>query len=352
MANTTSYYEKLAFEQSLESSGNFLSGWQSENPFLNDLFTAVRERTSHMNYHRYLYFDEDESLLTEISDLHVALDGLSPQHILCGSGSTALIFAFLTYLKHLNITKVYYIPPIYFTVYDALERYGIEMIAVSGLQPFEVGFSMNLPKVERSVLLLSDPVWYTGVSLTADVIDELKIWQEKTSSRIFIDGSLQYLSWDGSSTERTAGFNHDLTFRLLCPTKQLAANGYRFAYMLTPDADYQKLSWIYSNIHGSASVESIAFAYESIPLLAKRERSELLINYVKNRYERLINQRVIESVIKPDCGYFMFGKTNLTVSKDQAVVNGKFFDQNNFPGYFKINLLSPSLSIIDGQVDI
>jgi aspartate/methionine/tyrosine aminotransferase len=348
MANTSPYYEKLAFEQTLESSGNFLSGWQSENPFIDGLFSAVQRRASQMDYRRYLYFDEDESLLTRISDLQFSLDGVRPQRILCGSGSTALIFAFLTYLKHLNITKVYYIPPIYFTVYDALERYGIELIPVSILQPFEEGFSMSLPYGEKSVMLLSNPVWYTGVSLPDNIIDDLKNWQNSTSSFIFIDGSLEYLSWDGSSVEKTSRFDPSFTFRLLCPSKQLAANGYRFAYMLTPNEDYRKLSWIYSNIHGSASVESVAFAYESISLLLKRDPRRLLIDFVKNRYERLMTDRIIESVIKPDCGYFMFGKVNLKISADQAVVDGKFFNQKNFPGYSKINLLSPSLSAING----
>jgi aspartate/methionine/tyrosine aminotransferase len=346
MSKINQQYEKLTFEQEIGQSGNMLSGWQCQNPFVEELLTAVRNRSSKMDYKRYMYFDEDEKLLTKISTLHKKLDGVQPSCVLCGSGSTALLFTFITHLKNLGIKKVFYISPIYFTMLPALQRYGIQTKCVSQYHPYEKEFELNLPEGKQSVLLLSDPTWYSGTAISSEIMKELIEWQNRTSSYIFVDGSMQYLSWNKKTNEASSKLNPSLTFRLLCPTKQLAVNGFRFSYLLFPESHYRKLAWTYANIYGSASVESIAFAYESILRLSNRKISERLINLSIERHSQLRQNKIIESEINPDCGYFVFEKIKKIIPEKHLVVNGNYFGQNNFKDYTKINLLSPSLNIL------
>lgn len=345
--NINEQYEKLAFEQEIRESGNILSGWQCENPFVDELLKAVKNKSSKMNYKRYMYFDEDDKLQNKIMTLHKNLDGVQPSCVICGSGSTALIFAFITHLKNLDVKKVFYISPIYFTMLPALQRYGIHSERVSQFHPYEKEFELNLPEDKQSVLLLSDPTWYSGTSISQEIMKELIEWQNKTSSYIFVDGSMQYLSWNKKTNEASSKLNSSLTFRLLCPTKQLAINGFRFAYLILPESHYRKLAWTYANIYGSASVESIAFAYESILRLSKRKISEKLINLTIERHSYLRQKKIIESEINPNCGYFVFEKIKKVIQEKHLVVNGKYFGQNNLPDYTKINLLSPSLHLLD-----
>ncbi len=248
MSKINQQYEKLTFEQEIGQSGNMLSGWQCQNPFVEELLTAVRNRSSKMDYKRYMYFDEDEKLLTKISTLHKKLDGVQPSCVLCGSGSTALLFTFITHLKNLGIKKVFYISPIYFTMLPALQRYGIQTKCVSQYHPYEKEFELNLPEGKQSVLLLSDPTWYSGTAISSEIMKELIEWQNRTSSYIFVDGSMQYLSWNKKTNEASSKLNPSLTFRLLCPTKQLAVNGFRFSYLLFPESHYRKLAWTYANM--------------------------------------------------------------------------------------------------------
>lgn len=347
MSSIIQQYEKLTFEQEAGDSGNMVSGWQCDNPFVDDFLLQVRRRSAKMNYKRYLYFDEDEKLLNKISNLHLKLDGKTPENVLCGSGSTALLFAFITHLKNLGVKKVFFIPPIYFTIIPALQRYDIKVEAVANLQPYEKGFELNLPKEKNSFLLISDPIWYSGTKMSFDLMQEIIQWQQKTSSFIFVDGSMQYLSWDKKTEESSSKLNPSLTFRLLCPTKQLAVNGFRFSYLLIPELHYRKLAWTYANIYGAASAESIAFAYESIKQLSNRKLSQRLLNLAIERHSTLRAKGIIESDIVPNCGYFVFEKINKKLPKKHLAVNGSYFDQKNFPAYTKINLLSPSINLLE-----
>ncbi len=346
MSKINQQYEKLTFEQEIGRSGDILSGWQCNNPFSTEFISNVRNRSLKMDYRRYVYLDEEDRLLNRISGLHKKLDGVQPESIICGSGSTALLFAFVTHLKNLGIKKIFYVPPIYYTILPALERYGILAEPVSTSQPYELSFKMTLPKRRNSVLFISDPTWYSGTSISNETIKQLIRWQNETSSYIFVDGSMQYLSWSGKVGEDSSMLDPSLTFRLICPSKQLAINGFRFSYLLLPNLHYQKLAWAYANIYGAASVESVAFAYEAIKILSKRKMSTQLVKLAIERHSKLREQKIIESKINPDSGYFVFEKINKVIPKKHIVMNGRFFEQANFPGYTKINLLSPSIRLI------
>jgi len=338
-------YESLAFDLDDGDKGNFFGGWQCNSPYTEPLFTRVRERTVHVDYGKYTYFDDELELSTKITAVHAAFDGTPPEYVFCGSGSTSLLYGMAAYLNRIGVREVYFLPPMYFTLRIAFDGFGIATIPVSERQSFETGFQMRLPE-KKSVLILIDPIWYIGCPVPARVIDEIKIWQQKTGSMVMVDGSLQYMDWAHSRFETTARLDPSLTFRLICPSKQLASHGYRFSYVLVPLSQKQKFAWTYTNIYGSANADSVAFGHEAIAAIADRTIPDQLMQLVGERHRVLRKRKVIESLFQPSSGYFVFEKINLPLPKGYIKVGGKYFDQENYPDYSKINLLSPSISIL------
>lgn len=344
--NINAVYENLAFDLSDGDSGAFISGWQCDNKYINDFIDSVRRRSFDFEYHRYIYFDEDEILSKKILDLHELFDGIRPQGVLCASGSTPILYSFVSYLKKLGVDQIYYIPPIYFTLHVAFELYGIKAISLSQKQPFEKNFCFNLPQEKTIVLFLTDPIWYTGTKFSEDSMVEISKWQEKTSSLVFVDGSLQYLPWNFRLKEYSSMLNSDYTFRLICPTKQLSIHGYRFSYLILPSSHQRGFAWTYANISGPTSVDSIIFAHESIGAIKNRNIPDRLMREVVKRYKYLRHHNVIESEHVPECGYFVFEKINIPLPDKSIVMDQKYFDLNGYKGYVKINLLSPSINIL------
>jgi aspartate/methionine/tyrosine aminotransferase len=246
----------------------------------------------------------------------------------------------------MGVTKVYYIPPLYITLHTALDRYGIRMKAVTSKQPYEADFSINLPDVNNTILLLTDPVWYSGTAINQQVINDIATWQSSTKSLIFIDGSFQYMPWVGSRFEATSQLDPSLTFRLVCPSKQLCIHGYRFSYLLVPESHSRKLAWTYTSVFGPAPVDSIAFAHEAIIAIRDGLIPKQLMNIVSSRYTYMINCGDIISTFLPNCGYFVFAKIQRALPPGYICIDGPYFAQDSYPGYVKLNLLSPHLNII------
>lgn len=346
-ARLNCHYERLAFELNDGDKGRFLSGWQCLNQHAEELVARVRARTASLDPVGYSYFDDERGLVAEILTLHETIDGRRPPHAFCGSGSTSLLFGFANYLRSIGVTEVYCLPPVYFTLQIALDRFGIRTVDISDLHPFEEDFQVQLPDVKQSVLIITDPVWYAGVPLTRAVVDAIAAWQRETSSLVFVDGSLQYLCWNGSKDEATARLEPSLTFRLLCPSKQVSIHGYRFAYVLVPNEHKQGFAWTYTNMMGPTNVASIAFAYEAIAALKTGEIPRRLIADASASHRRLRAKKAISSPFDPQCGYFVFEKIDVPLPEGYLVVDGRYFQQPRFPRHVKINLLSPSISLID-----
>lgn len=345
-ASLNEHYERLAFELNDGDKGNFLSGWQCVNPFVSSFFATVKKRAERFDYARYTYFDEHVDLATSIIGMHAKFDVTPPQSVMCGSGTTSLLFTFVTYLQSIGTKRIYYIPPLYITLYSALDRYGIEAVPVSTAQPFEPTFALNLPETRNSTLLLTDPVWYAGISVSPAIMNEIVEWQRRTSSLVFVDGSLQYLRWDGTLSEASARLDPALTFRLICPAKQLSSHGYRFSYILLPQSHNRRMIWAYTNIFGPACVDSIAFGHEAVAAISNRRIPQELMSLASKRHAFLRENRIIESELTPHCGYFVFERIRAPLPEGYVMVDGKFFDQKNYPDHIKINLLSPSLKLI------
>lgn len=326
--------------------GNFLFGWQCENPFAHELIARTAERSSGLNRVQYSYLEEDAELVEKIRGLHEALDGIRPIDAFCGAGATALLVTFAAHLRSEGVEEIYFIPPIYFSLHFAMRLFGIRARPVSSRHAFEPGFTMSLPE-KRTHMVLTDPVWYAGLPVPLPAIEEIGRWQARTGSSVLIDGSFQYMPWNGAVHEATARLDPSRTIRLISPSKSLCIAGYRFAYLLMPSFLRPKISNTYTNIYASASVDTIAFGHEAIDAMAARELTNKLVEIIRRRHNKLRRDRKTESVLSATCGYFVFEKLVQDLPSYYVQMGGEFFDQTRYPGYTRINLLSPSFHLLE-----
>jgi hypothetical protein len=98
---------------------------------------------------------------------------------------------------------------------------------------------------------------------------------------------------------------------------------------------------------GPANVASIAFAYEALHALETGEIPRSLVASVSDAHKRLRAKKAISSPFDPTCGYFVFEQINVPLPKDYLVVDGRYFEQPRYPTHVKINLLSPSMPLLD-----
>src|ERR1043165_84480 len=125
--------------------GDFLFGWQSINPFAEELLAAVKHRAKGIDYTKYSYMESDALLANEVIDLHNNLDRVRPIAAFCAaSGGASILFAFSYWLARNEIKEIYYIPPIYFTLINGLRQFGIRARALTGYHSFEKEFQLSL----------------------------------------------------------------------------------------------------------------------------------------------------------------------------------------------------------------
>lgn len=340
-------HEDLEIKFGDVNDGDFLFGWQSINPFAEELLAAVQDRAKGTDYTKYSYMESDRVLADEVLDLHSTLDGIKPDAAFCAaSGGTSVLFAFSYWLARGDIKEVFYFPPIYFTLLNGLRLFGIHARALSGYHCFEKEFRLDLPP-KRIVLILADPVWYTGIPVPESVIKEVAQWQQKTGSTVFVDGSFQYMRWDNRICEPTASLDPLRTIRLVSPTKSLVVHGYRFAYALLPKASKETFANSYANIAGPSSANNIAFAYEAVHAMRDRKLTEQLMARAASRHANLRRSRRIESPLTPMAGYFVFEKINVPLPEESLRMEGSYFGQPRFPQHARFNLLSTKYHLLE-----
>lgn len=339
-------YRNLAFELGDGGQGDFLSGWQCVNPLAVEFTKRVKARSATLNHARYAYFDERSDLVLAILEHHRLVDTKAPEAAVLGSGTTALLTAFVAFLGELGVRRVFAVDPLFLALQLALRRFRIDLEVSSELQPFERGFTLNLPQERGAVLLLTDPIWYTGLAIPEDTILAIRDWQEEYDGLVFVDGSLQYMSWGGENAERTSCLDPQRTFRLVCPAKQLAIHGYRFSYILLPAKWEQSFSWIYTNTIGPASVDSIAFGLEAVSAIRDSTLPKRVASIASSRHQFLRQERRITAEWNPDRGYFVFEKILKSLPSDTLLLGPEYFGLDGHEGFAKINLLSPSLRVL------
>ena len=326
--------------------GDFLSGWQCVNLWAEVIDGAISSARQGLPGNRYYYLEDDEHSLELINRLHLEWDNLRPPALVLSMGSTPILFAFCAHLRATGIEEVFYVPPLYFSLHAALRLLGLRSRPISGKHGFEVDFEPVLPD-RRCVLILCDPVWYAGVSLSAAFIERLRDWQAATGSLIFVDGSFQYMRWDGSTFERTSMLDPGATVRLICPTKALAAHGYRFAYAIVPAAMRMGLAHENTRMHGSSSMDSIAMARVAPRLLRERTITSGLMRGAAEAHKRHRAEGNISAPWSPEAGYFSFEKLRPGKREEMLLMGQEYFEQTAFPDFVRINLLSPSLASLD-----
>jgi histidinol-phosphate/aromatic aminotransferase/cobyric acid decarboxylase-like protein len=319
----------------------FLSDWNGDHPFVERYLgpELLEFKLTKPLPSRYIYFDDEHSVLEAVSALHGKLEGLkvSRQNVAAGPGSSSLLVAFSLWLLQQRYEEVYYVPPLYHTLHYFLRLLGLRLRPVSGKHAFEPGAVLNLPP-KRTMLLLCDPVWYAGRSVPAEKMAAIAEWQRRTNSLIFIDGSFQYMQWNGDRREQTAALDPEATFRLICPTKSLAIPFFRFAYLLHPARFHDEFLFLYESIVGGANISDLAFARRSLEVLSAEEGNRALTDFLRETYERLSRERLIQTEIPPECGYFVFAAPEAELLGG-VTMDQDYFEQRNYPGYVRINLM-------------
>lgn len=339
-------HSRLELDHADGDAGRFLSGWQCENSWAEELAQKVYAERNTIRGDEYQYIEEDEPILESLRAFHVKIDGTLTQNILPALSSTQLLFAYCMHLQSIGVAEVFYIPPLYYTFHAALQLFGIRARPISARHAYEVGFTLNLPN-RRSILLLSDPTWYSGTAITATTIEKLGKWQQETSSQIFVDGSFQYMRWSAGENEPTSKLAPELTARIICPTKILAMHSYRFAYLLAPPLLCRSMASKISVVGGSSPGESIALGRVAAREMLQGAIPRRLIEEIKKRHADLRARERIRCEWMPSSGYFVFEQLVGSVSISTPLMDGSYFEQPRFPDHRRINLLSPSISLLD-----
>ena len=321
----------------------FLSDWNGTHPFMADfLGPSLAGFGKDVVAGDYIYLEELPAITQAIIRFHRSLESLDIQsaNILAGAGSSSLLAAFALWLSNQGIQKIYYLPPLYHTFHYFLSLLKINAIPVSPKQAFESGFSMSLPD-ESTFLALCDPIWYAGKHVRETVINAISLWQERTGSLVFVDGSFQYLSWSPLLSEATSSLNQSRTFRLVCPTKALAIHSYRFSYLLHAAQFHADLTFLYESLVGSAGVGNLAFGRRALEVLSSEVSNRPLRDFLRSTFLQLVETGALQTTIEPDCGYYVFAKPikNAPCTEERIMMDQDFFELTGYPGHGRINLM-------------
>lgn len=330
--------------------GNFLSGWQCVNPWRLAIEDEIAKARCSLDPSAYLYADAFPEIEQHFADFHQVADKTRPEKIIFGSGSTQLLYLIITWMRSQGIDEVFYLAPMYHTVHWSLKAQGIRSRPINGRHPFEPDFSFNLPD-KKTILVVTDPIWYSGISIRQDVMKEIARWQSMTGSLVIVDGSFQYMEWERPAKDAAPSLDPSLTMRIVCPTKQLVLHGYRVGYALVPARHYREMSTLNSMIFASLSIDTLAFLLTAPTLIHHRAFPRKLIAWAAHRHSRLRRDGCIHAPWSPDCGYFCFEKLECDWINGQMLMNGGYFGQSRYPNHYRINLLSPQITWLCNDVD-
>lgn len=318
----------------------FISDWNGSHPFANEFLGELASSPPIKTVSgQYIFFDEQADVIEAIARFHQSVENLalSPKNILAGQSSSSLLAALTLWLLKEGHTKAHYIPPLYFTIHYFRSSMRLETIPISSRHIFQDDFCMDLPR-QRTVLFMTDPVWYAGVPFSRSQIERIASWQKETGSLVIVDGSFQYLQWGDDRLELSSLFDPNLTFRVICPTKALALPSFRFAYLLHPAWAHEDFLFLYESLVGSCSVADLAFARRCLSVLSSLKGNRPLTTHLRSVYEKLRIKGHVTTEITPSCGYFIFGKA-FGLPPNVQLMNQDYFELTDIPDYFRINLM-------------
>ncbi|GAA2678562.1 aminotransferase class I/II-fold pyridoxal phosphate-dependent enzyme [Actinoplanes palleronii] len=326
--------------------GKFLSGWETVNPF-----EYVPHTYSADQMECYDILSEAADLATLIQDFHANADGIeiAPNSIYMTNGSSPLLLTIFLFAQAQGITEIFYVPPIYYSCYYFAQRLGIRLTPISTM-PLHGDADLRLP-TERSTLLFCDPIWMAGTKVHEKHFDRIRDWQADTGSLVFVDGTFQYTQWDQPrAPEQTSRLLPDLTVRLVCPTKSLAVHGVRFAYLIYPERFKEDIRYPCSNITGSTSTIGYLQAVAIMKALNSAEGNALLTGHIARQHRRLLSDGLIgPEMATPNASYFTFAVVGDNIRRECLTMDERHFGLHGWPGYIRVNLLSPYWETIAGS---
>src|SRR5947209_3962068 len=159
-------------ELDLEPDIPFISDWNGSHPFACDYLGSPELYAAQVtDVDHYVWMVTDKSLLRDISNLHSRFceESIGIEQLIPGAGSSSFLATYALWLASRQVREIFYIPPLYFVLHQFLKLLNIRARPITGHHAFEPGFGMNLP-THRCDLLLTDPVWYAGVSMAEETI--------------------------------------------------------------------------------------------------------------------------------------------------------------------------------------
>ncbi|MER5354591.1 aminotransferase class I/II-fold pyridoxal phosphate-dependent enzyme [Kitasatospora sp. NPDC002551] len=319
----------------------FVSDYNGGHPFVADYLGDLAHTPPYRlgDVTRYSALDEDPALRAKIARLHEGYDAepCSPDRVVPAGGSSALLGTFCTWLHLTGRTRIHYLPPVHYKFAYFFRRFGIDPVKVAEAHAHQSGFDLRLPD-EDTVLLLTDPVWYTGRRVPELVLKQIAEWQRATGSLVFVDGTFQYMRWDGGRREDSAALPAGRTLRMVCPTKYLSIHGYRCAHLLVPEPLREPLAELHLNLHGDVALADRLFAHRAADLMLI-EGNHRLLDHVRANHQRLTAAGALAEQDRIDTGYFLFARPHAPAERLLAL-DGRHFELPGRPGFVRINLLN------------
>ncbi|MFC4565751.1 hypothetical protein ACFO4E_28165 [Nocardiopsis mangrovi] len=335
------WHERIEAERQLPGARPFISDHVGRHPFADDYLGELAEpsREPLGEATRHPTADEDAALRARISSLHRRYDGVDygPARVIPGGAPTAFISTFCVWLLLAGLTRVRYVPPVDPTFAYLFRRFGIEPVPVCRRHAVAPGVRLDLPD-ESTVLVLTDPVGYMGRRVPERVMAEIGAWQRATGSLVFVDGTFQYMRWDGGRAERSAALPVERTLRLVCPARYLSLPGYRSAYLLGPEEYRDELAELHENLHGDATLADRRFAHRAVDLMLG-EGNGALIEHARHNHRRLAASGALAAQSPIETGYFLFARPAVPPEGFLAL-DQRHFELEDHPGFVRIDLLN------------
>lgn len=327
----------------LHPSRTFVSHWDIDNPLLAALSErlAARRLADGKDVGRYQYFDDNTVLPRRIVSLHRNWEGIDiePGRLLLGDGGSALITTFLLWAKAKGLRTLHYVPPIYYTFHKLAALIGIRLSPVSGMHGFQEGFDPRLPP-SGGLVYVADPMWYVGRRHAPETYAKLRAWQEETGGTVFVDGSFQFMQWEGTRAERCVVLLPEQTFRLVSPTKAMALHALRFAYLACPgSAERDELNLIYEDSHGPSSLAHQRLAEDVMGLFDGEPGNAHLMAYARRQFLRLQGSGALRGWVTPECCNFAFVDIR-EPGPEWLGLSSEHFEIRGYEGYMRVNLLN------------
>ncbi len=334
----------------------FLSDSSLPNPTTSTLLSRYRrelERQLDSEWQMYYLMEKDPGLSEQIRRFHAAMaESLPPeQEFVAGTGSAAFLSTILSWARERGEKRAVICSPPYVKVPHWLQQLGFATkIAYDPLTIEPLDFT--LPE-ERSFAILTDPIWFAGRRVPMGLISRLREWQERTGSLVFVDGTFQYMAWRQPLYERSSLLDPERTIRLVCPTKSLAAHGFRFAYAIAPPGIARELKDLYRLMHGAASFADGAFAQVAMKSLLSPVSNRGLVGDAARRARALAASSRCLQMIPPESGYFVFMRPAPGIlSSSVLAMDPSCFGLAGYEDFIRVNVLSDeAMALLGASVE-